>query len=88
MVALVFGQALKAVEEGTVQFHSFPSGQPALGTSQPRDALVGQVVPVAPEPEIQLGWSTSVSLLPGMEQVHQDPGASCSLSGSSLEVSG
>ena len=48
--ALVFCQALKEAGEGMVRFHSFPSDQPGLGTSQPRDALVGQLVPVAPEP--------------------------------------
>ena len=55
VVALVFGQALKAAEEGMVQFHSFPSDQPALGTSQPQDALVGQLVPVAPGPGGSVG---------------------------------
>ena len=92
MEALVFGQVLKEAAEGMVLFHSFPSDQAGLGTSQPRDAWVGQLVLVAP---VQAGgsdqlvnlWRT-VLALPGMEQGHQDPGASCSLFGSSLEVLG
>ena len=92
MEALVFGQVLKEAAEGMVRFHSFPSDQAGLGTSQPRDAWAGQLVLVAP---VQAGGSVqlvnlwrSVLALPGMEQGHQGPGASYSLFGSSLEVLG
>ena len=79
-----------------VRFRSFRSDQAGLGTSQPRDAWVGQLVlepqvvaPVQPGGFVHLVnlWQ-SVLVLPGMEQGHQGPGASCSLFGSSSEVLG
>ena len=89
MGARVSDQALKEAVEGTVQFHSFPSGRPGLGTSQPRDALVGRLGPGAlVQPGGSVNLCLSVLLSPGMKPEHQDPEASCSLFGSSSEVLG
>ena len=90
MGARVSDQALKEAVEGTVQFHSFPSGRPGLGTSQPRDALVGRLgqAGALQQPGGSVNLCLSVLLSPGMKPEHQDPEASCSLFGSSSEVLG